>query len=138
MEQDEFIELKEEVQEVFEDDVLLTILYRQLDMEQSTTEEFYGVVNEAVYDETSLLCSVVFIQNDKQKRALGVSDDCRVLVTIPTLDLENKGVTIDREKGWFVYDGIEYEIVKIDPKPRMYSSSIVTRVELGKEKPLRS
>lgn len=138
MEQEEFSELKEEVQEVFEDDVLLTITYRQLDTEQSTVDDFYGVISEEVYEDVNLLCSVVFIQNDKQKRALGVSDDCRVLVTIPTLDLENKGVTIDREKGWFVYNGIEYEIVKIDPKPRMYGSSIVTRVELGKEKPLRS
>jgi len=138
MEQEEFSELKEEVQEVFEDDVLLTITYRQLDTEQSTVDDFYGVISEEVYEDVNLLCSVVFIQNDKQKRALGVSDDCRVLVTIPTLDLENKGVMIDREKGWFVYDGIEYEIVKIDPKPRMYGSSIVTRVELGKEKPLRS
>ena len=138
MEEDEFIELKEEVQEVFEDDVLLTITYRQLNMDDSTVDGFYGVISEEVYDDTVLLCSVVFIQNDKQKRALGVSDDCRVLVTIPTLDLENKNVTIDREKGWFVYDGVEYEIVKIDPKPRMYESSIVMRVELGKEKPLRS
>ncbi len=138
MEQDEFDELKEEILEVFQDDVLLTVTYRELNVAGSDIDARFGILNTESYTDVTLLCSVVFVQSDKTRKALGVSDDCRLLLTIPTMDIESKAVNIQREKGWFIYDGVEYEIVRIDPKPRMYGSSIVTRIELGKEKPLRS
>ncbi len=136
MEQDEFDELKEDVQEVFEDDVEITILYRQLN-DSSVTNERFGIVETEATDDTPLLCSVLINPDQKVRKKLGVSEEARALLTIPTLELETKAVVLEREKGWFEYEGKRYEILRIDPRPHMFNSSIVVRIELGKEKPVK-
>lgn len=131
----DILELKDDIWEMFDEDLAITLTYHQL--YGGSLDSTYGIVKTENTVYRDLLGVVIINPQQKLRREIGVSSDASAVALIPTRELSEKNVTLDRERGWIVYESVRYEILKIDPKPVLFDTSVITIVELGKEKPLK-
>ena len=155
MDEEEFLELKQETLEIFEEDVVDTLVYHEVqdpndpnDPTPSTFNTRFGFVDEPATSEgaavpttleTELFFSNVYKARGKElSKALDEFEgEYDTKVYFSTQDLENKGVSISRERAFLRYkDGTELQIEAVQEIPKMFGSSIVTKLFCSKKKPV--
>jgi hypothetical protein len=95
-------------------------------------------------EKTDLLYSHVYFTSSERFRrkelepsGAAFQRDYECKVFIPTLDLEQKGVTLERDGAFIrLSDGAEYRLESIEPLPRMHGTSLVHRVNCTRRKPI--
>jgi len=155
MDEEEFLEIKLETLEIFEEDVFDTIEYHELqdpndpnDPDPSAFNTRFGFVDEPATStaaaEPNTVVTTLFFSNvykAKMKELSAAEDeftgefDARLFFS--TQEIENKGLLINRERSFLrLRDGLEYQIEAIQPIPRMFGTSIVTKLFVSKKKPI--
>ena len=114
----------------------LTIVYRTLNETNSSENGRFGILTTEVVSEIQLYSTTLHRPSPKVKAKYGVVEDATLIAILATQELEDRHVTLQRESGAMYYEGQEYEIMSIDPRPPMFSSSIATVVSCRERKPL--
>lgn len=156
MDEEDFIELKEDTLCIFVEDFPDLVEYHLIqdpdDPDSPNPSSFnnrFGFVDEVdTPDDPDIPTTIItelhfsnhykaldrFIMKAASDEFIG---DYDAAVYIPTLDLENKGISLQRERSFFRFkDGLEYQLEAIQPLPRLYGSSIVHKVLCTKRKPI--
>lgn len=157
MDPEEFEDLRQDTLEVFEEDVIQTLEYHEVIRDGvaaggSPINTDFGFVDAVATPENpevpkTLVAELLFSQkyqspNAALRKLLGKASDefhvdYDVVVYIPTADIDRKGVELKRDSGFFrLADGTEFRMEAIHPVPRMYTSSIITKVFCKRRKPI--
>ena len=129
-------EMKAEFYDFMSNEWQVTIVYRMLDTAMSVTNDRFGITEVEATTDVTLFASVIHRPMEKVKAKMGVVSDATLIAILSTQELENKHLTLSREKGALVYCAQEYEILSIDPRPQIFDSSISTIVSCKERKPL--
>jgi hypothetical protein len=137
----DFNSTKEEFYEFLSQDYELTVVYRSLKATVQDSNVFGIVSNEVATDPTVIanttLYGVTYSKpRDKVKDKLGVVEDVDLIVVLSTKELDDKHLTIERERALIVSDGVEFEITSVKPQPDMFGSSIAMVLGCQKRRPL--
>jgi len=155
MDEEEFLEIKLETLVIFEEEVQDTIEYHEVqdpldpnDPNPSTLNTRFGFVDEPdtpddpavpTTNVTELFFSSIY-KAKKKELSQGMDEfvgDFDAKLFFSTQDLENKGVVINRERSFLrLKDGLEYQIEAVQELPRMFGTSIVTKLFVSKRKPV--
>jgi hypothetical protein len=133
--QQDFQDMKRRWYEYLVNDVKLKVSYRSL-APSSTVNQRFGILENEETSDVLLYANVIVRPSDKVKRKWGVESDTTLIAALSTYELENSGISIERETGAVVYEGTEYEIVNIDCRPLMFGSSVMTVLACRERKPL--
>lgn len=158
MDRDEFEELKQEVLEIFEEDVGDSCAYHKIIRtgapDGSPVNDDFGFVEQdntaPDFDPDKTLTEVtrLFLTNHEQAANLGLVKklgvelgDFRVnyelVIYFATKEIENKALVLERDGGFIrLDDGTEWRLEAIIPSPSMYGSSIIHKVICSKRKPI--
>ncbi|MFH0989840.1 MAG: hypothetical protein V1799_07480 [bacterium] len=136
MEKCDFDRMKDLFLEFLENDIPTSVTYRAYDSEGSTKDTRFGFVTSKHVNETILNAIVIVNPSNKVKSRYGVSEETGLIVELSTKQLETFELNIQRELSLIVFGVDEYEITMIDPKPRMFETSIKTILGCKMKEPL--
>ena len=154
MDEETFLELKQETLEDYEECIQDTLFYHEiqnpLDPSHPNPSNFndrFGFVDAVDTPDnpnvpTTIATELFFSHSYKagKKELLESSaefvGDFDAKIFLSTQDLENKGVSISRERSFIrLKDGLEYQIEAVQPFPRLFGTSIVTKLLVSKKVP---
>ena len=130
-------DMKSEFYDFLANDWELKITYRVMNDLTTVKNARFGFVTSETFTDELLFSTMITNPQDKVKAKFGVSGDTTLIVVLATKELETKHIVLSREKGAFVLDGQEYEILKFEGKSALLGTSIVTVVSCKERKPLR-
>jgi hypothetical protein len=147
MDPDELAEFREDIGEIFEDCIPQILEYHEVNLAGpggggSTINSNFGFVEDTTPPITtkSELHFTIVQKPHRAKKLPKPGDewvgswDCKIY--IPTQDLLDKGVTLDRDHGYFrLPDGTEWKIEAIREQPKTGSGSITHICNVSKRKP---
>jgi len=135
MDATDLADMKAEFADFLQSDLELTITYRALGP-TSTKDTDFGIVTNAVNVDTPLYAATVMNPDSKTKSKYGVTEEVDLIAQIATKQLDDLNLSINRETGAIIHQGVEYEITSITPIPAILGSSVVTVLGCRKRKPL--
>ena len=136
MDTQDLAEMRSEFYDFLKNDWGLTIVYRTLNDTGSTENDRFGILTMEVVNEIQLFATTLYRPSPKVKAKYGVVEDATLIAILATQELEDRHIKLGREIGAMYYEGQEYEIMSIDPRPPMFNSSIATVVSCRERKPL--
>ena len=114
-------------------------VYKELNPGTSTIDYQLGDVEEAVYTDTELVGSYLLSAIAKQMNVeiARFVPDIGGDVFIPTLAVENAGITLRPQKGILLIEGREYEIMAVIGLPEIQGESIEQKVTVRLRRPAK-
>jgi len=155
MDEEEFLEIRQDTLEIYQECVTDIIEYHEIqdpndpdDLNPSTFNTRFGFVDEPDSPDNPAIPTTnvteLFFSNVYKARGKELSQaedefvgEFDAKLFIPTQELVDKRLKINRERSFLrLKDGLEYQIEAVQPIPRMFGTSIVTKLFVSKKKPV--